>query len=262
MENILSMKNILSKIDINVSTLLFILLYFFCGYIKDIIIIYFIIFFHELGHVFMSLLFKRKILKITLYPFGGITKTNSYLNSSMKEDFYIYIGGILFQIVLELIVVLLYYNQIIDFDLITKIYMYNHSMILFNLLPIIPLDGYLLFNLLFNKYLAYYKSLYFSFFLSILILIWFTLKNYDNYIIISFLIYNSTIYLKNIGFLYNRFILERYLYDFNYKKILYYNYDNLKALRKNCFCYFKKNNRYQSEKKILMKKFDNYNIFW
>ena len=84
----------------------------------------------------------------------------------------------------------------------------------------------------------------------------------ENYVIIGFLVYNSIIYLKNIKIFYKRFILERYLYDLTFDKIKYFNEINLHKLTRDCFCYFKNDNSYISEKKLLNKKFDNIRSFW
>ena len=63
-----------------------------------------------------------------------------------------------------------------------------------------------------------------------------------------FLFIKSIIYLKDYKYLKKRFLLERYLYDFNYKKI-----DNktkkIYDLKKETLHYFKENNKYIKENK-------------
>lgn len=251
------MMNILKKFEINNSTYFFILLYFLCGFIKNIMVIYLIVIIHELGHVVMALLCRYKIKKVIIYPFGGITKTETLLNSPLKKDLLVFVGGFIFQILLYILMALLYYSSFIDFTFFNMYKKYNLFIFIFNLIPIIPLDGYLLLNTFFNKFFSYYKSLWISLFISIISLCLFLYFYQDNYIIIIFLVFNIINYLKNIDSLFNRFVLERYLYDLPYFKIRYFNNVNLKKLSKECLCYFKDKSFYINEKKILHKRFDN-----
>lgn len=256
------MMNILKKFEINSSTYIFILLYFLCGFIKNIMVIYLIVIIHELGHVVMALLCRYKIKKVIIYPFGGITKTDTLLNSPLKKDLLVFCGGFIFQGFLYLLMILLKQNSIINLDFFNIFIKYNWFIFVFNLIPIIPLDGYLILNVLFNKFFSYYKSLWLSLIISIISLALFLYYYQDNYVIITFLLFNLMNYLKNINVLYNRFILERYLYDFSYHKIKYFNNIDLKKIPRECLCYFKNKNKFLSEKQILHKRFDNVSRIW
>lgn len=257
------MKNIQKKFEINSSTYFFVLLYFLCGFIKNILIIYFIVLIHEMGHIAMSLISGYKIKKITIFPFGGITETNVLLNSSLKKDFMVFNGGFLFQIILQVIIFILHKNfAAIDLNFYNLFSKYNLFILFFNLIPIIPLDGYLILNNIFNILFSYLTSLWISLFLSIISLCLFVYYYRSNQIIIIFLIFNIINYLKNIDVLYNRFILERYLYKLPFYKIKYYQDSNLKKIKRETLCYFKIENTYQSEKELLNKKFDNNKRIW
>lgn len=246
------MKNILTKFKINNYTYFFILLCFCSGYIKNILLIFFICLVHELGHVFFIKLFNYKVIQIELFPFGGFTKIDKKINSSINKDILISFGGILFQLIFILVLYLLKnYINIITFNLL--IY-YNIILILFNLLPIEPLDGSKIIHLILEKLFSFKKAYYINLLISILSLIIFIYFNYlyklDNYIIISFLLYKIIINFKNYKYIKKRFILERYLYPFNYKKINN-NTKNIDELKKEVFHYFKENNKYINEcKKI------------
>ena len=253
------MKNILSKFHVDLTTYILLLIYFLCGYIKNALIIYLIVIFHELGHIIISYYYGYKIKKITIYPFGGITETDNYLNSPLKEDLFVFSGGFLFQIILSIIFNLLPIFSINFLNLFNK---YNGFIFIFNLLPIIPLDGYLILNVILNKIFSYYKCLWISLFVSVFTLIGFIYFYRDNYPIILFLFFNLINYLKNIDILFNRFILERYLYNFKYNKIKYYKKPNLRYLTKDCLGYFADKSKYVNEKIILAKKFDKSRSFW
>ena len=97
------MMNIIKKIKINYYTYLFILLCFLCGYMKNIFIIFSICLIHELGHTFFIKLFGYKIVSIELLPFGGYTKIDKMINTSINKDIIISLGGILFQFILSIL---------------------------------------------------------------------------------------------------------------------------------------------------------------
>lgn len=249
------MKNILSKFKINNYTYLFLLLCYFCGYIKNISIIFFICIIHELGHILFIKLFKYKVISIEILPFGGFTTIDKKINSSINKDLIIAFGGVFFQIILGILIYIFknYFN-IITYNLIIK---YNIVLIIFNLIPIIPLDGNNIVHLFLEKIFSYHLSYYLNFIISIISLIVFGIINYvyklDNYFIITFLIYKLFNYLKNYKYIKKRFLLERYLYNLDYNKIDN-NTKDLKDLKKGVLHYFKENNKYIKEKQ----KIENY----
>lgn len=251
------MKNILAKFKISSYTYIFILICFLCGFLKNIFIIMSICLIHELGHIFFIKLFKYEIIKVELLPFGGFTTINEPINSNINKDIIIALGGIIFQLILFLIL-FIFKNK---FNLITyNLYLnYNFILIIFNLIPIIPLDGSKISELILEKFFSYHDSYHLNFYLSIFSLIVFTFINYqlklDNYFIISFLIYKTIMSLKDYRYFYNRFLLERYLYNLDYHKIDNHT-KNIKDLKKNVFHYFKENNHYINEKAKIAQIFD------
>ena len=251
------MKNILKKFKISSYTYLFVLICFLCGYLKNILIIMSICLIHELGHIFFIKLFKYEIIKMELLPFGGFTTINEPINSNINKDLFIAFGGIFFQLIF-IMILFIFKNH---FNLITyNLYLnYNLILIIFNLIPIIPLDGSKISELFLEKFFSYHYSYHLNFYLSIFSLLIFTFINYkfklDNYFIISFLIYKTLIYLKDYHYLQKRFLLERYLYNLEYQKIDNHT-KNIQDLKKNVFHYFKENNRYINEKEKIAQIFD------
>ncbi len=247
------MMNILKKFKISYYTYFFILLCFLCGYIKNILIIFFICLFHELGHIFFIKLFKYQIINIEILPFGGYTNIYKKINSSITKDIIISIGGILFQLLLFIILIILHNNiNIITYELFIK---YNLTILIFNLIPIIPLDGSKIIHSILEYFFSYYYSYYFNLILSIIFLSIFLYINYifniDNYFICTFLVYKMFIYYKDYKYIYQRFLLERSLYDLDYHKIDNHT-KNIKELKKNVLHYFKLNNKYIKEDKVIM----------
>lgn len=242
-------------IKVNFLTLYFLLLLFLCGYLKIGIIIFLIVLFHELGHIFFIKLFKYKIINVTLYPFGGITKIDKDINTPLNKELLIACGGIIFQLIFLIIIYLLPIN------IITKnlLYKYNISILLFNILPIIPLDGSIIINSLLNKIFSYKVSYYLYIIISIIFSIFYLFFNYwyslNNYLIVSLFIIKTYYAIKNYKYLKTRFLLERYLNKYEYKYISTKT-GNLDILKIDTYQYFKENNKIVSEYSKLKEKFD------
>ena len=244
------MKNII-KIDI--TTYLLIILAILSASFEYLIILFSIVIFHELGHLFWLKKYHKKIISIKIYPFGGITKYESYLNHHLKEELLISLGGIINQIFLIFIITLIYKINLINLNTFNLFIKSNYLLLIFNLLPIIPLDGSKILNIIFEYFLSYYKSLLIMIIISIICLITFTIiiitNKINNLIILSFLYYNIYLFIRNYPYLKERFIIERLLYDLPYKKIKYDTLFRKDKLKQETYHYYD----YISEKKILAK---------
>lgn len=225
----------------------------FTGYFKDFIYITTIILVHELGHISVALFFKWKIEKVILLPFGGITIFNEHLNKKIIEEFLILIAGPLFQII--------FVNMINIFLKSEILYNYHLILLIFNLLPIIPLDGSKLINLLTDNYFSYKKSLIISIIISgifICLLFTYIIYKFNLILLLSliFLIVKNILEYKNYKYKINAFLLERYRYSFNYKKYSYIKGADVYKLKRNKKGIFIDNNMQYTEKQILKKVFE------
>lgn len=265
MENTLAMKNISAKFKINALCYFIFLSFLLTGFIKNILLIFLIVFIHELGHVFFLKCFHYEILKVELLPFGGVTKTDKLINSPIDKDILIYLGGIFFQILLAVLFRFLYQNGWILENTYFLFQYYNKSIFLFNLLPIRPLDGAEILLLLFQKFMPFEKTLRISNQMSIVFLFLFVLynikSNLNQMIVISFLLYKIIDFVRKKEFLKNKFLLERFLYNIPYKKIEHTVITNPNLLKKETLHFFKKGEKYVHEKEILRQKFDNRTYF-
>ena len=210
--------------DIKVSkyTYIIVLLALITGQIKELLGLFIILLSHEFGHYFISKIFKWKIDKIYLYPFGGLIKYNEIIDKPFKEEFLIAISGILNQLLVYLIFFLLYKNNIINNYFFNILKNYNYSILFFNLIPIIPLDGSKILNIILNKIFSFRRSYILLNIISVLLLIIFIFKsNGGLLIVILFLIYKIYLNVKERNLIFNRFILEKYLYKDDYKKICF-----------------------------------------
>ena len=224
---------------------------------KDILLYFYLIIIHELGHFLMGCFLGWRKSKIYLYIYGGCTKFNIDINHKSIEEFFVLIMGPIFQILGTIILGLILVKQKDTFLL----YKYSVTILVFNLLPIYPLDGGRLVNLFFNKCLSFRKSFIISIISSITIIVLIlalsikhNLKFNFIYIFI-FLFYKVIEELRKKNYYYHKFILERYLNNYNYKK--YKVISNIKDMMKEKKHVFAYKNRYFSEKEILQKRFKN-----
>ena len=230
--------------------------YVISGYYINLIAITSLLLIHELGHYTAAKLLKFKVLKIIIYPFGGITKINDLINKDINEEILVATSGVIFQFIFYLIIVYLNHINIIR-DYTLNIYtLYNNQIIFFNLMPIYPLDGSKIINLLLSKFFNYNLSNKLTIIISLMGMSLFILTssynhNYSYIMVLSVLIIYNYKFIKQLKYIYNKFLLERYLYNISYPKIKIISNGN--KMYKNNSHIIKVNNNYITEKKYLSK---------
>ena len=202
------------------------------GHILNLIIFTTLIIIHEFGHFIAAKLMSVKVKKILIYPFGGITKLDTIINLEIEKELLIATSGIIMQFIFYLVICILHSHHLIRNYTMNLYTIYNNNIIFFNLIPIYPLDGSRIITLLLETFLSYKIANILTITLStILILIIISLNiytlNYSNIMIyILLLTYIIKLY-QNRCILYQRFLIERYLYNYNQyktKKINNYHY--------------------------------------
>lgn len=230
------MKNLFK---INIFTYIFLILSMLSGFFREMILVFLILLIHEMGHFFLMKLNSIKIKSITIYPYGGMINSNMLINTNSLKVLIISLGGIISQLLLWLIFFISYKARIIDLSFYNIFFKYNISIIIFNLIPIYPLDGFKILNSFFELIFSFRKSLYISLIISIICLLFFIFYLYlfkiSNYVIVIFLIINLLNYLKNIRYLINKFYIERIIYELDYKGLN--SVKSLNDLKKNNFNY-------------------------
>lgn len=250
------MKNILNKIKIDYSTYILILIGLLAGYIKNIFIILVIVLVHELGHVFFFYLYKIEIDSIVIYPFGGVSKVNKKIHERIYKDILISLGGIIFQVLLIIIVYFLYNYDFIVNSTYNIFISYNRSVLLFNLIPLIPLDGSKLLLSICSKYLSYRTSYIIMNIVGSISLVLFITYNMifklNDIVIYVFLLINLINSIREYKYVKNKFYLERILYN-NYYNGIISDSKNIKDMRIDKYYYFKEGNKYINEKNYLLR---------
>lgn len=218
------------------------------GHFREFYIFMAFILVHELGHIIPALYFRWNIEKIVILPFGGITIFQEKINKPLLEEFLIAIGGICMQI--------LFYHATkwVQQDLPTKI---HYGLLFFNLLPIFPLDGSKISNILFNIFFPFIKSHTLSIIVSyigFLFLLFYSKGNLILYFSLFFLLLRMIKEVKNHVYLLEQFLWERYLYSFPFKKEKEIHF--IKEMKRDYLHVFIKENKRIQEKDFLRNWFD------
>lgn len=244
------MKIILNKIYPHPMFLVTILIFILLGRFRIISYFMLLIIVHELGHIITGIYFKWKINKVILLPFGCLTKFDIDINTCLFEEFIVSISGVIIQFIFYIIIrnkISYYY-----FDYI------NSFLIIFNLLPIKPLDGSKILNVFINKITSFYNSLYISSYISLIsiIIINIILFNINRLIVFIslFLIIETLKNYKNTNNIFNKFLLERYLNKYKFKKLK--RIKNVHKMKKDYRHIFYTHNKCITEYTFLLKMFD------
>ena len=197
----------------------------------------------------MAKYYKWKIEKVMLLPFGALTVFHETINRPLKEEFLIAISGPLFQIVCVFIYTRVNYNEFII--------NYSNLILIFNLLPIYPLDGSKILNVILNKLTSFKKSHLLTVYISVLTIILIIIKVKFNLILMMILLFIFIKVIdeyKNHNNIFNKFLLERYNNNLNFKKRKTIN--SIYKMKRDYKHLFFNGNKYETEREILKKRFD------
>lgn len=222
---------------------------------KEFGMVLLIIIVHEFGHLIAALYFKWNTGKIVIYPFGGCCKFDEEVNKPLKEELIILLSGPLMQIILCLIMGYFTSKGLMTYRNFSIFKTYHYTLLIFNLLPIYPLDGGRILNIITSYFFPYKSSnkIVISISLVMIIIGLFLYKNL-NFTMMGILMFiEILLYLKRQDFLYNRMLLERYIGSFKFKKLkVIKNKNNMYKDKRHVVLY---NNKYITEKEYLKERF-------
>lgn len=225
---------------------------FLTGYFKDFIWISILIIIHELGHVTGAILCRFQIDRVVILPFGGMTILNDRVNRPISQELLILVLGPIYQQLFFLILCKLHLMH-------ATFSLYHYVLLFFNLLPIVPLDGSKLIELLLERFFPYKKAKYICFFFSIFTFFFYLfytvrIKNLFLGLISLFLIQQQIRYWNQIPYVFSKFIYERYLYTWNFKRHHKIKGERLAQMKRDCIHIFE-HNGWHTEKEIINKQF-------
>lgn len=240
------------KIKIHESLIFLLVLALLSGYVHKIIIIYSLVMLHELGHLYACKKYERKLSGFTFIPFGAIIYFDEDANRGLIEDIIIALSGIAVNIAILIIFRIMNYQE--------NAYEYNLIILFINILPIYPLDGGRIVEILLMKIMSFRRAVVISKTVSLMLIVFLFFGNILRYK--SFGLLLVLVYLFGINFKailakedrYNSFLIKKYLYPNPSLKDFYFQYFHnglIKRFKKGVNNNFGDNHKNRSEKEIL-----------
>lgn len=107
-------------------------------FVGIIVLAYFIVVLHELGHSFTAQYFGYKVFSITVFPFAGLAQIEGDWYKNYKHEFWITINGPMVNLIFALLVLPFVHT---GNGFVSVFLTINVILLALNLLPVYPLDG-------------------------------------------------------------------------------------------------------------------------
>jgi stage IV sporulation protein FB len=212
-----NLASLVRKIHIHPLLWIVILVAVATAHFMELSLLLLIIFIHEMGHAVAASFFSWRIKRISFLPFGGVAEMDEHGNRPLREEAIVTLAGPIQHLWLMPSGFFLAEMQLISMDLYELFIYYNLMVLIFNLLPIWPLDGGKLVFLFLSLYHSFPKAHRQTLFVSIGSLLVFTAVvllispiNLNVWIVIIFIIISLYTEWKQHPFVFMRFLLERY----------------------------------------------------
>ena len=131
-------------IQIKISYLYFFILIFsmFFNYLSELLILIIVILLHELAHCYACIHYNITISEIKIFIFGGAAKFQGYIEENPKQEIVIASAGPALNFALFIVILLIVNKFNIRISYSVQLFLTaNITIGLFNLMPILPLDG-------------------------------------------------------------------------------------------------------------------------
>ncbi|MDI9476800.1 MAG: M50 family metallopeptidase [Natronincolaceae bacterium] len=132
------------NIQIKISYLIFFILIFsmFFNYFSRLMVLIVVILIHELAHCCVCVYYGIGISEIEIFIFGGVAKFQKYIEENPKQEIIIALAGPVSNFILVVIMLLIMNEFNIGANYMIQLFLTANAAIgLFNLIPILPLDG-------------------------------------------------------------------------------------------------------------------------
>lgn len=215
----MKMLSLFYKIEIGISLIPFLIIILLTGYYKLFFTYFIIVFIHELGHVIAASVFNIKVNKININIFGCSASLEDYKYLDFYKQILILLAGPLTYFISSFIIDKLYLNEVISLVTYYKAVFTNKYVLIFNLLPILPLDGGRILKLIIERFFTFKVSKIISLcisFIFISLFIFYT-SECKQYLIYVFIMLNFISGVINIEKEWKHFLISRYYFVNRYK---------------------------------------------
>jgi stage IV sporulation protein FB len=189
----------------------------FHGFIYDVLLLFIIVLIHEIGHASVALSYGWRVKKIEILPFGGVAEVEEHGNRPIHEEALVIAAGPFMNVIMigfaYLCLSLGIWKEAFTYQFLE----YNLIILLFNLLPIWPLDGGKFVQLLLSLLFPFKKAIRHSLLVSggclslYFIIVGFFFPYYFYlWIVGGFFIIAGWLEIKQSHFQYIRFLMERH----------------------------------------------------
>lgn len=216
------LQRLYKKIKVPWISLLFFTAMALAGYGKAMLQIFLLITFHESFHIAAASWLKHDISQIVVYPFGlGMSLKQLEYRHSIEELMIAMAGLISYLFSSPFIDLLFLLGWISE---VNKAWMHhiNTSILLFNALPMYPLDGGRIVHALIHQFFTYKQAKQITIVLSLVVLVvlmwWQTLSLSMFPVVLLFLLMQLILTLKQLPRDQYHFFLFRYLHPQSYRK--------------------------------------------
>ncbi|MFD1850152.1 site-2 protease family protein [Oceanobacillus bengalensis] len=207
----------LPSIHIHPILIVFIFISYITGTFVELIVILLIVLIHEIGHYAMATYLKWRIRSIVLWVFGGVLDTDEHGNRPIREEILVTVAGPIQHVFIYVFLFLLSSIQLLPTSIVELALYYNTIILLFNLLPVWPLDGGKLLFLFVSRNLPYKKAYHFIILFSIVVSIILLIVQFfvlpftlSAFLIMIFLLSENRKEWKQRYYVFIRFLLKRY----------------------------------------------------
>lgn len=203
------------KISISKLWLLYGILFIIFPLEKIMFSLFLILSFHELCHIMVAYYYQYRCLELMIHPFGLSACIEHIDYMRIKHAFLIIMAGLLSHLLITLIILGFYAIQLISLSYCNYLLLLNFAILLVNLIPVYPLDGGRLAQILLQYFLPYRLVCKGSYIISIILCIFLLIINFSSFMFIftlQIIIYNIKAY---------------YYFEHTYYYLRLYRQDNL-----------------------------------
>ena len=189
------------------------------GQFVELVVLFGIVIIHELGHAAAAKLFGWKVVEIQLFPFGGVAVVEEADTATAAQEVIVALAGPLQNLLMILIAYVLGLLEIWESSWTTYFINANAIIALFNLIPILPLDGGRIAQAWLSKQMSYYYTLVISTWLSLIlsgVLLMYCLFQLPDqgihlnlFAIAGFLLFSNGYSLRDLHYRFIRFLMRR-----------------------------------------------------